>query len=141
MKRKVIPITIVCVLAVALAFQIVPYAFAHPSSQEGILAKSYHEEYEGYYVGGEDVGWSIDEGYHTNGTTLTYSFDSTDPYLTNTYKSYVTEGASRWSGTVTITNKTDGSGTGQISTFYNPYIPVVAMFTEYSSDGSGHLIS
>ena len=70
MKRKVIPITIVCVLAVVLAFQIVPYAFAHPSSQEGILAKSYHEEYEGYYVGGEDVGWSIDGGYYTNGTTL-----------------------------------------------------------------------
>lgn len=60
MKRKSIIKTIVSMLVVVLMLQISPYAFAHSSSQEGILAKTYHSTYGGYYIGGEDVGWSID---------------------------------------------------------------------------------
>lgn len=141
MKRKSIIKTIVSMLVVVLMLQISPYAFAHSSSQEGILAKTYHSTYGGYYIGGEDVGWSIDEDYHTNGTTLTYSFSTSDSYLSSTYKSYVTTGASRWSGTMTITNKTDGSGTGEISTYNDPNTNTVAKFCEYTSNSSGHLTS
>lgn len=141
MKRKFMFKAVVYILAVFLMLQTSPYAFAHSSSQEGILAKSYMAEYEGYYIGGEDVGWSIDEGIHTNGTTLTYSFLSSDSYLTSEYRSYVTSGASKWSGTVTITNKTDGSGTGKIGTVYDPNTYIVAAFCNFSTNSSGHLTS
>ena len=140
MKRKPIFKIFICMFVVVFMFQISPYVFAHPSSQEGILTKTYHTKYKDYYIGGEDIGWSIDENYHTNGTALTYSFSS-DPDLNSTYKSHVLTGASRWNGIVTITNKADGSGTGSISTFYNPDTSTVAVFKEYSSNNSGHLTS
>lgn len=140
MKRSLIRFA-KCILVVALLLQSSPCVFAHSSSQEGILAKSYLAQYDGYYIGGEDVGWSIDEGFHTNGTTITYSFSSTDPYLTSAYKSYVTTAANKWKNTVTITNKTDGSGTGLISTFHNPNTDIVAVFRNYSANSSGHLIA
>ena len=117
------------------------HVFAHSSSQSGILASHYIEEYGRYGIGGEDVGWSIDEGYHTNGTTITYSFSSVDPYLTNALRSCVTSGASKWSGTVSIINKTDGTGTGTISTFYDSDSTTVAMFCEPTVDSNGHLTS
>lgn len=121
--------------------QIIPSATAHSSSQEGILAKTYISQYEDYYIGGEDVGWSIDEKFHTNGTTLTFSFDTTDPHLNNTYKSYVIDGASKWSGTINIINKTDGSGVGLIKTFYNANSGIIAQFCNCSAYSStGHLI-
>lgn len=141
MKTKTMLKPFVCILVVILMLQASPHAFAHSSSQEGILAKSCHSKYGGYYIGGESVGWSIDESYHTNGTTLTYSFLTSDSYLNSTYKSYVTTGASRWSGTITITNKTDGSGVGEISTFNDPDTNTTAKFCEYSSNSSGHLTS
>lgn len=141
MKKNITLKAIVCILVTILLLQSSSYAFAHPSSQVGILAESYHAEYEGYYIGGETVGWSIDEDIHTNGTTLTYSFSTSDSYLSSTYKSYVTTGASRWSGTVTITNKTDGTGVGTISTFYNPNSGTIAQFCQWSTNSSGHLTS
>lgn len=139
MKNKVIPRTLGCILAVVLMLQFIPCASSHSSSQEGILAKTYIASYGGYYIGGDDVGWSIDESFHTNGTIMTYSFSPTDPYLTSTYKSYAINGASKWSGTVTIQNKTDGTGTGLIRTFNNANTNTVARFCEYFADSSGHL--
>lgn len=115
--------------------------FAHPSSQANVLAQSYHAKYKGYYIGGERVGWSIDERLHTNGTTITYSFLTSDPYLTNLYKGFVTTGASRWRGIVNIVNKTDGSGTGKISTYNDPESGVTAHFCEARADRAGHLTS
>ncbi|KIR03893.1 hypothetical protein P261_02708 [Lachnospiraceae bacterium TWA4] len=141
MKKKIIRKHILYILVVLFIFSSSPHVFAHSSSQEGILAKTYHS-YGGYYIGGEDVGWSIDEGLHTNGTTLTYSFSSTDTYLNSIYKSYVASGVSKWSGTVNIINKTDGSGTGQISTMNSPNTGTVAMFCKASANSStGHLTS
>lgn len=132
------------VLVIAMMMSPTQFAGAHTTSQKGILAEEIIEEYgDGTqsYVGGEDVGWSIDEGYHTNGTTITYSFSTTDSHLTNTYKGYVTEGASKWSSLVTITLKADGTGMGKISTFYNANTSTTAQFCNYSSDSSGHLTS
>lgn len=142
MKNNIIFRSVLYIIVVVFVIHTSPYVLAHSSSQEGILAKSYLAEYGGYYIGGEDVGWSIDEGLHTNGTTLTYSFSSTDTYLTSTYRSYVTSGASKWSGTVNIVNKTDGTGTGLIRTFYDPDTNTVAMFCNWSANSStGHLTS
>ena len=81
-----------------------PIAYAHPPAQEGVVR------------GGEDVGWSIDENCHTNGSTITYNFDTTDPNIIEAYRSYVSFGASMWSEVVTITKKTDGTAKGIIST-------------------------
>ena len=116
--------------------------YAHPASQEGILSKSYIEQYEGYDIGGDDVGWSIDEDHHAESSTITYSFDTNDPNLTNTYKAYVAVAANTWSGTVTFINKTDGSGTGMITTYNDPNDDSVAEFINYrdNTDNDGHLL-
>lgn len=141
MKRNIVVKRILCILAAAIMLLSSPCAFAHPTSQEGILAKAYHATLERYCIGGEAVGWSIDELFHTNGPTITYSFITSDSYLNSTFKSYVTVGASLWSGTVTIVNKTDGSGTGQIGTYLDQDTNIEAKFTQYYSDSSGHLTS
>lgn len=140
MKKRPI---IFFILVMILTLISLTNTYAHPYSQEGILAKSYIAEYENSYIGGDYVGWSIDEGYHTNGSTMTYSFSKTDPYLTDTYESYVTNGALKWSGTVSIQNKTDGSGTGLVKTFNNPNTVTVAQLTYYSNDADsmGHFTS
>lgn len=118
-------------------------ASAHSSSQEGILATSIVPEYgdSKSYIGGDDFGWRIDEDCHTNGTTLTYSFSPSDPYLTDSYKSYVTNGASKWSGTVSIYEIIDGHGAGTIRTFSDPRINTIAQFINPNIDSSGHLLS
>lgn len=141
MKKNYIFKSVVLLFVAVLVLHTGSHVFAHSSSQAGILAKTSIEGYTGTYVGGEDVGWSIDEDYHTNGTTITYSFSSVDPYLTNALKSYVTGGASKWSGTVSIINKTDGTGAGTISTFNQPNSYTVAKFCDYSADSNGHLTS
>ena len=143
MKRKAFFIAVLYILIAVFMLQTGPCAFAHLYTQDGILAKSYidHDGYYDYYIGGENVGWSIDENYHTNGTTLTYSFSNDDPYLTMLYKIYIANGAARWSDVVTITEKTDGTGTGLIDTFSNINDRAVAKFNDYSADGAGHLTS
>ena len=132
------------VLMIAMMLSPAQLVAAHTTSQKGILAEEIIEEYgDGTqsYVGGERVGWSIDEGYHTNGTNITYSFSTTDPYLSSAYRVYVTGGADKWSSLATIILKTDGTGMGEISTFYNPNTGTIAQFCNYSSDSSGHLRS
>ena len=52
-------------------------ASAHNSSQSGVLDSYYlnNGNYNGWYIGGETVGWGIDEDYHTNMFyPVTYSF-------------------------------------------------------------------
>lgn len=126
-------------LSLILLVLLVSPIYAHSTSQEGVLAKTYHSEYGGLYIGGEDVGWSIDESLHTNGTDITYSFDTTDSYLTSIYKNYTTEGASKWSGIVTISNKTDGTGVGTVKTYYDGNSGTVARFKSAESNIDGHL--
>jgi len=112
---------------------------AHNTSWEGVLRKSYISQYGGYYIGGDEVGWSIDEGVHTNGASLTYSFDSTDSNLTPTLKNVVRAGAGLWSGTVNIQEKTDGTGKGLITTYNEAGSGVIAKFCEFTANSSGHL--
>lgn len=116
-------------------------AHSHPFSQEGILAKTYMPMQGGYYIGGETVGWSVNENYHTNGTNMSYAFDYSDINLNDEYRGYVTEGALMWQGTVSIQQSING--TGLIKTVYSPGIPQAAYFTDYlgNADGNGHLYS
>lgn len=130
--------TVACFFLVGILILNIPCAFAHPTSQEGILAETYTAQYDGYYIGGEDVGWSIDEDHHTYGRMITYSFSSEDSHLTSTYKSYVENGANKWSSVVKITNKTDGSGQGQIRTVYNPNMNIGAALSGFVVDSYGH---
>lgn len=149
MKRIWILRPFVWLLASLLALQFGTVAYAHPTSQEGILAKTYidkllGEYYGDYFIGGDDVGWRIMEQMHTNGTTLTYSFSTIDENLTPALKSYTRTGASRWSGTVTITEKTDGSGRGEIYTYRKTDVNAVANFVvpdEDTIDAYGHTSS
>ncbi len=132
-----------CMMAALCVWAFRAVASAHPSSQEGILTKSYiGYGYDGYYIGGDDVGWSIAENRHTNGTDITFSFSETDPNLTYALKMNVAHGAYMWLDTVVISGKNDGSGTGYIETYYNANDPAVAKVCNYSTDRTtGHFTS
>lgn len=70
-----------CLISIVVLFvSVVQSAFAHSASQSGIIAKEYSYNYGGFYVGGETVGWSIDENYHAGTNTVSYKFDSTVNY-------------------------------------------------------------
>lgn len=142
MKRRTMfrCLTYIIILMV-FVIQNSPYALAHSSSQDGILSKTYISQYQGYYIGGEDVGWSIDEEHHTNGTTIAFAFMDWDRNLTDAHRSYTIAGASLWGGTITITNVTDGSDTGLICTFNSPNTGIIAKTNRSVVDSSGHLIN
>ena len=131
-----------CILAFLILIQANIHASAHSTSQAGILAKYYignnNCPYKGWYIGGEDVGWGINESAHASNSTITYSF-SNDPKLSSTLKSYVRSGAAKWSGTATINEKLDGTGVGSIMTFYNGESNIAAL-TAISAGNNGHLV-
>lgn len=87
---------------------------------------------------GETIGWDIDENNHTNGSTLYYKFDSSDTYLTDTYKKYATDGANLWSGVVTISQSS--SAIGIVNTYNDSTSGFIAKFCDYTSNSTtGHL--
>lgn len=122
--------------------QTVPCAFAHNTSQEGKLAKYYLNNSiynDKWYIGGEDVGWSIDEKYHTNGTNIYYTLSKEDNYVAG-YKKYITEGAEKWKNLVSI-KEGSGSGSGTISTYSDSSSEIAAQACHLKSDSSGHFTS
>ena len=125
--RKMIKCRFIITIIVCVFFiQLITPVFAHPASQENVLSKSYCELREDYYIGGEDVGWFIDEDYHTNGTTLTYSISESAYLGTEPYRSYIFDGAALWNGVITIIYKEDGTGTGLVTTDMDIYTSAVA---------------
>ena len=138
MKVKNIFKLLSCILLGVMMLQITPCAFAHTTTQEGILAQTYYKNKDRYFFGGDDVGWSIDELYHTNGKNITYSFASD---LNSTYKNYAIDGAAKWSDIVTITNKPDGLGAGTICMINDIKEEYVARTDSYVTDKKGHLTS
>lgn len=104
---------------------------AHPAFQRNILQS------EGGYVGGEKIGWIIDEGYHTNGTKLYYKFDFNDPYLTSQIIQNVRRGAALWTSYGSVIESSSASGV--VDTFDAKTTKVIAMFHDFYSDTSGHL--
>lgn len=81
-------------------------------------------------------GYVVDCANHQALNSFTYAVGS----LNSSYSSYVTNGASKWSGTVTI-NKAISSYTaqGHIHTYTDPDVSTVAAFYDYQSYSSGHL--
>lgn len=123
--KKILLILTICIFNICIFnSQIVS---AHTSKQGGT------------YQWGEVIGWSIDEDYHTNSTLLYYKFDSTDTNLTESMKTTVRNGASKWSSYGSITESSSAIGT--ICTFYDSNTTTVAKFYNYSSNSSGHLTS
>ena len=113
-------------------------ANAHTVSQEGILAKEYieNENYMDFYIGGESVGWSIDEELHTNGTQITYRFDSS---VVDMLKEIVRSGASKWNPTITITEQTSGTGVVRAERLDQTiYSNVIAYVTSAQTNSQGH---
>lgn len=116
-------------LALVIIFVIAVFGvqnvFAHPNLQSS------------YIDWGESIGWSIDEGNHTNSTTLTYKFDSADTSLTDSIKNTVRSGASKWSSYGTVSESSSGVGT--ITTYSDSSTSTTSSFADYSSNSSGHL--
>ena len=88
MKKLLLVKSLNIILTVVLLLTSASFVLAHPSSQDGILEKTYHKVgYQGstpaydYCIGGEDVGWCIYEKRHMNGTYMTYSFDEGNAFL------------------------------------------------------------
>lgn len=134
MRRKLLSIWLgVAVLFVSLN----TIVSAHSSSQKGILMEQYHSVKKAYYIGGEDVGWWIDENNHPATNTITYQFASIDYYLTDSDKQMVRAGASRWSGTMYI-NEVTSNGMGQVSTYIENNTTVTAYCGNYNTNSNGH---
>lgn len=89
-------------------------AAAHPSSQEGILQKEYmpSPDYNGYYIGGEKVGWFIDESCHSANGAISYRIASG---TSSSAQTKMVNGAALWNNAsnspVTFTQVSSG-GTG-----------------------------
>lgn len=144
MKRNILK-SISFVLTIIIALQISPCIFAHTTSQDGILAKTYIKEKDGWYIGGDDVGWRINEKMHCKSTTrISYSFSSS--FTNSTYKQYVKDGAAAWKDIVTIAtptlfNPVEGEISTYIGTYENKDSDFVAKTHDRKVDGNGHLIS
>ncbi len=109
---------------------------AHPASQENVLAEEIIEEYNNqYYIGGEMVGWSIDESFHLGNTSCGFRYSSQFPPA---LIPIVEAGAQKWLPYVTFGYSDSGMG---VFTFYNnPRDPAMAAFTQYAADSmTGHL--
>lgn len=137
MKTKFLFKSFSCMLAVIIILQIAPCSFAHTTSQKSFLTgyKTVKDDKEFYYIGGEDIGWSIDEELHTNGTKIYYTLSGND--ITK-YKDDISSAASSWSGIADIANKT-GSVTGKIYTYKKTGNRIVAQTILIDTDKSGHL--
>lgn len=113
---------------------VVIVSFAHSSSQAGYFDGYTFNSH--YYVGGEHIGWSLDESNHTNATHIKFRFSSS---LNSYYRGIVTTGAGIWSNVVSIGE--DASGIGFVKGNNNMGSFTPARFVNYSSNSSGHLTS
>ena len=100
MRKFISGLLLVAGLVGALALS----ASAHSHSQKGILTQyqpsggtAYQNQ---YYVGGESIGWGIDESYHLDGTSVTYRFDTN---VNATLRSSVRRAGNSWNSAAGIT--------------------------------------
>ncbi len=112
-------------------------AQAHSSSQSGILRTYYDSHAITTYIGGEDVGWGIDESAHTNGAYVYYTFDND---VTSTYKTMARAAAEKWADYFSII-ESNSSAIGTIKLVYRTDVSWVARFCNYSANSAGHLLS
>lgn len=132
------------ILGVTFLFSNALSVGAHPAKQNNVLKSEYHSVYGGYYVGGESVGWSIDENNHNGSPYLYYTWKSGDACLTAARKNNFIAAAAKWSPCGNISYDPSGGGNtyqaGKLGTFNpGPGSGTVAQFYGYSSDAQGHL--
>lgn len=107
---------------------------AHTNSQAGILEQEYIAEYERYGIGGEEIGWSVDEEFHIGQTAFQYVFSEVPTAIQVKFRT----AASMWSEVATITEST--SATGTVDWFNDPTDSAVAIFIPISvNENTGHL--
>ena len=100
-------------IALLAALTTVCISNAHEKKQSDILMSTSHPLLGYKCVGGESVGWYIDETEHIdikNLNTLGFYFRSGDPSLTSAMKSAVRSGASSWKGIVNFSESSLGKG-------------------------------
>ncbi len=112
---------------------------AHTTSQSGVLETYYISAYGRTGIGGEDVGWSIDELIHIGTTTFSYKFTSDPSVIVSAeVKTAVRNAASCWSSVATITESSSALGTIMSSEDHED--GVAARFTPISAyESTGHL--
>ncbi len=124
------------VMMITLAFVSLISVNAHTISQEGILEEEYIAQYGGYYIGGESVGWSIDENYHMGSTSIIYRFEG----VSEATKALFRTGAEKWSPLVMIAESPNARGVVREYNFGRQ--DITARFTNYVEGTSlltGHL--
>ena len=121
MKKKILKLLMIVMVFSLISNQII---YSHSSSQAGTISW------------GETIGWSINEQLHTNSTSFAYRFLSSDRFLTDTYKTIIRNGASKWSSYGTISESS--SSTGIISTFLDDETGEWASLYHYTCNTYGH---
>jgi len=103
-------------------------SYAHPA---GTICKS----------GSEMLGWMVDCSNHQSSASFTWNTPIPDSSVAVDYRYRwgVSAGASRWSGTVNITNTATSSPNGYIHTVSDPNTSKLAIFYDYTSNSQGHL--
>lgn len=108
---------------------------AHTVMQKQFFSDSLVPGINRFCVGSDEMGWRIDEEFHTNGTATHYKFS---PDFPSTRKSYVRNGAAKWAGIVSIVE--NDSSPNEIFAFNAPDDFVVAEFrSSYRDPPTGHL--
>lgn len=149
MRKKLRKILMVCLAALVIP-QLSFAASAHSKSQKGILQECSmsigdtmpddgDNNTARYYIGGEEVGWIIDERFHTNGTKSSYYID---PSISAADAALIELAAESWSSVVTFTRveNTRDPAEGFLISYYNPTAPA-ATFVSTSTDSNGHFVS
>lgn len=114
---------------------------AHVVSQEGILEKSYHDNFlspwKGYYFGGENVGWYFHDQRHTNGNTVQFYFDTT---VSSSYKTKTREAIAMWSEVVNFSEVTTNYSNLNclVHQYYDPDRVEITTVESSQVDSSGH---
>lgn len=88
--------------------------------------------------GSEVLGYWVDCSNHQANKTFTFALSGLDL----SYSTITLDGAKKWSPTVNINHTTSiYTAQGIVTTYNDKDSPYVAVFTEYSSNSSGHLTS
>ncbi len=123
------------IICFILILQLLINVNAHSSTLKNAL------DHDGDLIGSEEIGWIVDEGYHMNSTTVTYTFASN---ITKEFESYVSKAAENWSVCAKVLY--DASNPTVTFGFYDSSIPsyfysYVAVTHEYNVDNNGHIKS
>ncbi len=130
-------IRIIVFILVLCTLSVMP-AFAHPNSQEGILAEEYigDDDYNDYFIGGEEIGWFINERFHSGSASISYKFDG----VTASTKTLFRNAAQMWASVATFSESNSSANLVQESNLHRG--DIVAQYTGYvyTNDTTGHVV-